>query len=142
MRTDEGFDCRGRVDVGDRDDTLLAVLDAIGADTHLLEFPPGHLELVGRRHVGHRAAGREVGQDDFLMRRAQDVGALGHEVDAAKDDELCFVLGRRGVRELQRVADEVGELDDLVALVVMAEDDDARAERLLGCGNPRVHLVV
>ena len=37
----------------------------------------------------------------------------------------------RGARELQRVADVVGELDDFVALVVMAEDDDAVAERRL-----------
>ena len=44
--------------------------------------------------------------------------------------------------QLQRVAGEVGELDDLVALVVMAQDDDARAERRFGGSDPRVHLVV
>ena len=47
-----------------------------------------------------------------------------------------------GPGELQRVADEVGELDHLVALVVVAEDDEAVAERLLRGGDPRVHLVV
>ena len=47
-----------------------------------------------------------------------------------------------GARELQRVADVVGELDHLVALVVVAEDDEPVAERRLGRGDPRVHLVV
>ena len=39
-----------------------------------------------RRHVRHRAAGRHVRQDDLLMGRAEDVGALRHEVHAAEDD--------------------------------------------------------
>ena len=45
-------------------------------------------------------------------------------------------------RELERIAGEVGELDDLVALIVVPEDDEAIAERRLRGGNPRVHLVV
>ena len=53
----------------------------------------------------------------------------------------CAAAGGRA-RELQRIADVVGELDDLVALIVMAEDDEPLAERRLGRGNPRVHLVV
>ena len=65
--------------------------DRVRADTHLRELAPGNLELVGGRHVGHRAAGGEVGQHDFLMRRAENVGALRHEVDAAEDDELGVV---------------------------------------------------
>ena len=40
------------------------------------------------------------------------------------------------------VAGEVGELDDLVALVVMPEDHEAIAERPLGSGDPGVHFVV
>ena len=107
-----------------------------------LELAPAHLELIGRGHVGHRAAGGEIGQHDLLMRRAKDVGALGHEVDAAEDDELGLAAAGGGARELQRVADVVGELDHLVALVVMAEDDDALAERRLRGGDARVHLVV
>ena len=51
-------------------------------------------------------------------------------------------LARGGARELQRIAGEVGELDHLVALIVMAEDDQPLAERVLGRGNARVHLVV
>ena len=50
---------------------------------------------------------------------------------------------RGGVlRELERVAGVVGELDDFVALVVVAEDDQAVAERGLGGGDPDVHLRV
>ena len=50
---------------------------------------------------------------------------------------------RGGVlRELQRVADVVGELDDLVALVVVAEDDEAVAERRLGGGDAGVQLLI
>ena len=40
--------------------------------------------------------------------------------------------GGRLARELERVAGDVGELDDLVALVVVAEHEDPRAQRLLG----------
>jgi hypothetical protein len=36
----------------------------------------------------------------------------------------------------------IGELDHLVALIVVPQDDDAVAERRLCCGDSRVHLVV
>ena len=103
---------------------------------------PADFELIDRGHVGHRAAGGQVGQDDLLVRRAEDVGALGHEVDAAEDDEVGGVLAGGELRELQRVAGVVGELDDLVALVVVAEDDEAVAERGLGGGDADVQLGV
>ena len=45
-------------------------------------------------------------------------------------------------RELERVAGVVGELDHLVALVVMAEDDEPVAERRFRRGDARVHLLV
>ena len=45
-------------------------------------------------------------------------------------------------RELERVADVVGELDDLVALVVVAEDDDSTAELGARRGDAAVHLLV
>ena len=114
----------------------------VRADTHLRELAPGNLELVGGRHVRHGAAGGEVGQHDFLMRRAENVSALRHEVDATEDDELRGALARGRARQLQRVPGEIGELDDLVALIVMAQDDDAVTERPLGSGDPLVHFVV
>jgi hypothetical protein len=71
----------------------------------------------------------------------EDVGGLGHKVDAAEDHVLRVALGG-GLGELVAVAGEVGEADDLVALVVMAEDEGIRAE-LLTCGcDARVHGVV
>ena len=111
-------------------------------DAHLLEIVPAHLELVGLGHVGHRAAGGEVRQDHLLVRRAEHVGALGHEVHAAEDDELGVGMLADLVGELERVAGVVGELDHLVALVVMAEDDEPAAERRPGRGDARVHLLV
>ena len=86
-------------------------------------------DLLGGGHVGHRAAGRQVGQDHLLVGRGQDVGGLGHEVHAAEDDVLRLRAGRRVPGQLEGVAGDVGELDDLVALVVVAEDEDPVAER-------------
>ena len=40
------------------------------SDAHRLEVAPADLELVDLGHVGHRAAGGQVGQDHLLVRRA------------------------------------------------------------------------
>ena len=67
------------------------------------------------------------------MRGAEDVGALRHEVDAAEDDVVRPRIARRPLRQLEGVAALVGEADDVVALVVVAEDDEPLAElRLRG----------
>ena len=54
--------------------------------------------------------------------RAEDLGRLGHEVDAAEDDQV-----RRGAarlhREPERIAGEIGDVLDLGDLVVVGEDD-------------------
>ena len=84
---DERLNRRGGVDVGDRHHAR--------SEAQLRELRPADLELIGRRHVGHRAAGGEVRQDDLLVRHRQDVGALGHEVHAAEHDVV-------GVRVLAR----------------------------------------
>src|SRR5207245_11796633 len=52
----------------------------------------------------------------------QDLGRLGHEVDAAEDDRVGLHAGRLA-RELERVAHEVGHREDLRALVVVRQDD-------------------
>jgi hypothetical protein len=57
------------------------------------------------------------------MGRTEDVRRLRHEVDAAEDDELRLRLGRGLLREFQGVAALVGKLDDLLPLVVVAQDD-------------------
>ena len=74
--------------------------------------------------------------------RREQVGGLGHEVHAAEHDRLGVGPAERGVRELERVAHEVGVLDDLVALVEVTEHDDAVAERGLRGADARVQLVV
>jgi hypothetical protein len=57
-------------------------------DPHLLQFFPAGRELIGIGHVSHRAAGGQIRKDDLLMRRAQNVRALRHEVDTAEHDEV------------------------------------------------------
>ena len=106
------------------------------------QLVPAGFELIDRGHVGHRAAGREVGQNHLLMRRRQHVGAFGHEVHAAEDDEFGFGMLRDLAGQPERVAGVVGELDHFVALIVMAEDDQPGAERRLGRGDAAVELLV
>lgn len=100
------------------------------------EHVPALGDLLGGGHVGHRTAGREVGEDDLLRRAGQDVRGLRHEVHAAEHDVLGLRAGGGVPGELERVARDVGELDDLVALVVVAEDEDAVAEGGLGRAGP------
>lgn len=71
------------------------------------------------------------------MGLAEDVGALGHEVDAAEND----VAGARGgslLGELEGIAAEISELNDFIALVVMAQNDGILAEARLGSGDAGV----
>jgi hypothetical protein len=113
----------GGVHVGDRDDPL----------------PPGQAceFLQCRRdgglvsHVGHRAPGQEVRDADRLRGPGEDVGRLGHEVDPAEHDE-AGVLEQAGLLgELQAVADEIGQCDDLVGLIVVTEDAQRGTELFL-----------
>ena len=129
----------GAVHVGDRDDWLAAACVGGGAE-HIVNFVPGGLDGVQVGHVGHRAAGGEVGEDDGLVGAGEHVGGFGHEVDAAEDDSLRPGTSTRGVSELEAVAEEVGVLHDLVALVEVAEDDDAVAEGVLGSADAEVEL--
>jgi hypothetical protein len=73
---------------------------------------------------------------------AQHVGALRHEVHAAKHDEFCVGVTADLLSELVGVAGVIRELDHFVALVVMAEDHETTAELCFGCGDPAVHLLV
>ncbi len=82
----ERLDRGARVHVGDGDDVV--------GDARLGQDVPALLDLVERRHVGHGAAGGEVGQQHGLRRPGEHVRALGHEVDAAEDDELGLRAGR------------------------------------------------
>ena len=75
---DERLQRGRRVHVGDRHDPL-----DVGDRG---EVVPALLDLVDVGHVGHGAAGVEVGEDHALVVGGEDVGGLGHEVHAAEDD--------------------------------------------------------
>ena len=96
------------------------------------QLVPGLLHLVDVGHVGHGAPGVEVGQEHLLVVAGEDVGRLGHEVDAAEDDELGLGLAGGDPGEAEGVAPGVGPAHDLVALVVVAEDEQPGPERGLG----------
>jgi hypothetical protein len=55
---------------------------------------------------------------------------------AAEDDELRIGSGRGVASELERVAGDIGELDDLVALIVMTEDEEPIAQGSLRSPRP------
>ncbi len=65
------------------------------------------------------------------MWAAENVRAFGHEVDATENDVAGVGFGGLK-RELEGIAPEIGEFDDLVALVVMAKDEDVLAQAGLG----------
>ncbi len=120
----ERLDVGGGVHVRHRDHLL--------GDARLGQHVPALRDLLGRRHVGHGAAGGEVGQDDLLVVGGQDVRRLGHEVHTAEDDVLGLRARGRVPGQLEGVTRDVRELDDLVTLVVVAEDEDLVAEPGLG----------
>ena len=116
----EGFQVGRRIDVGDRGDFFLGIQDFI-------QFAPAAFDLGQIGHVGHRAAGCEVGKNGRLMRSGHDVGDFGHEMNAAEND--VFGIGLRSeARQLQRIAGQVGMLVNIGALVVVAKNDRFFAE--------------
>ena len=82
------------------------------------------------------------GSSDLLVVAGQDVGRLGHEVHPAEDDELGVGLAGGQPGEPEGVAPGVGPAHHLVALVVVAEDEDPRPERGLGRADHGGQLVV
>ena len=88
MPATERLEAGGRVDIGDRG-------DVIGID-HFAELVPTGFDLFDHGHIGHRAPGGQVGQNDgnaaifafgeTLLPIGENVGRFGHEVDAAKDN--------------------------------------------------------
>ncbi len=102
--------------------------------------------LVVVRHVGHRAAGGHVGEDDLDGVGREHVRGFRHEVHAAEDnvlhpDALSRAIlddGGRELGELERVAEEIRMADNLVHLVMVPENDEFFAE----LGAPRFDLLV
>src|SRR5687768_5804904 len=58
----------------------------------------------------------------MLVRTAENVRALCHEMDATEECELGFSLSRSFLGELVGVSLEIRELDHLIALIVVAEN--------------------
>ena len=73
-----------------------------------LERLPRLLHRVEVGHVGHGAAGVQVGQQHRLVVAGEDVGRLGHEVDAAEHDVLGVGPGAGQHRQPEGVAPGVG----------------------------------
>jgi hypothetical protein len=116
---DEGFDGGGAVHVGDGNQGLVRA--------GFLELGPAFQGLIERRHVRHGAAGAHVGEDHADAVVGEDVRRFGHEVNAAEHDVFDVLLVRSLPRQLEGISREVGEIDDGVLLVVVAEDDKLRA---------------
>ena len=129
----EGLDGGGGVHVGERNSLI--------REAEAFERLPAGFHLRDLRHIGHGAAGVEVGQDDLLAVVAEDVRALGHEVHAAENNVLGVGFGG-DAGELVAVAGGVGKADHLVALVVVAEQEGGRAQLGAGLRDARVHGMV
>src|SRR5665647_2472269 len=97
-----------------------------------VQIVPCVLDLGDCGHVRHGTSRGQVGQHDVLMVCREDVGRLRHEVHAAEDDVCRLRACGRFLGKLEAVARHIGELNDLVALVVVAEDEDLFAEGSLG----------
>ena len=102
----------------------------VGRGVHVGDDGQVRVFLLQQAHVGagdgggERAAGFEIGDQHRLVGR-QDLRRLGHEVDAGLDDDLRVGLGRFA-RELERVADEIGDaVEDFGRLIIVREDDGA-----------------
>ena len=126
MLAGEGFNRGGGIHVGDGND-LICVQNAC-------EFAPAGFDLPDVGHIRHGAAGAEIGENDDLLVAAENIRALGHEVNAAKNDVLAFGFGGL-LGELERIATKIGELHNFVALVMVAENYYVSAKSGLGCGD-------
>ena len=98
--------------------------------------------MVDRCHVCHRAPSSKIWKDDLLVWTTQDVGALRHEVHAAEHDVVGLSLPSSLTRQLERVAGKVGELDDLVPLIVVTQDEKTLAERCPSRRDSHFHNLV
>ena len=101
--------------------------DAGGVGDGRQVFPAG-FHLTAARHIRHRTARAHVGQNDDLLLGGQDVGGFRHEVDAAKNDVLRLRMFGGELGEFEAVSPKIGPLDDLVPLVVVAQDQQIFAE--------------
>ena len=74
------------------------------------------------------------------MGRGQDAGGLRHEVHATEDDVVGVGTGSGFAGQQEGVALEVGVLDHLFPLVMMAQDGDRAAQLPAGFADPLVQF--
>ena len=103
----ERFHAGGAVDVGD--DVNVGIGGFVGGKT-----------FVGAG-VGERTTGVDVGEENGA-RGVNDFGGLGHEVDAAEENDVGLG-GLRLIGEAEGIADVIGDLLDGLDLVIVREDD-------------------
>ena len=83
------------------------------------------LELIRRARFGERTAGLQIGENDFLG-RVENLGRLGHEMNAAKKDD--FGIGLGGLKaQPKRIAHKIGDILNLRDLIVMGQNDALRS---------------
>ena len=104
----EGLHSGAAVDVGNDEVVLLGMLIEIG------------LQFVGWAGIGEGTSGLHIRNDDSLP-RTEDLGRLTHEVDPAEDDHVGISLGSF-LTQAEGVSHEIGDLLDLLDLVVMRQD--------------------
>src|SRR5581483_3047086 len=75
------------------------------------------------------------------MRTAENIGALSHKMDATEHDIVSLRASRRQLRQLERVAPVISIFDNLVALVVMPQDNQSSAQFLLRRSNAPIQLL-
>jgi hypothetical protein len=75
--------------------------------------------VFGRHGVGQRAPGPQVGQQDGAL-GGEQLGRLGHEMDAAEHDHVGVAAGREAGQG-EGVADVVGHVLDPRQLVIVGQ---------------------
>ena len=75
----KGFEVGRRVHVGHRNNARLV-------PERFMEHLPAFFNFGYIRHVCHGATRGGIRQDDTLVRRAEDIGALGHKMYTTEDD--------------------------------------------------------
>ncbi len=78
-------------------------------------------EAVRRARIFKTAPGAHIGQHNGFTGR-EDFCSLGHEFDPAKGNDIG-VGGGGLARQVERVADKIGNVLDLRVLVIVGQDD-------------------
>ncbi|CAB4537791.1 unannotated protein [freshwater metagenome] len=115
MATGKGLDRGGAVHVSNG--------NCLIGDAGVGEDGPGFFYLRNGGHVGHGTTCGEVRKDDLLGGLRENVSAFGHEVHAAKHDVWSIRVRGCELRKLERVAGDVSKGDDVIALIVVPENE-------------------